>query len=391
MELTNGLDRGDGQDGRMGTPLPEGAVLLQSRDPDTGLIVNAGTQEEEYDSPVLERAEQATLTKRFRMASWDDGLTVIAGLGRGTVEEDSYGNVFKILSSKLSHTKGGITYIDKVCESVSFDSPPDEFEIVPVELGVNILKYPRYFYALLGDGIGSATELKNQVLIRELQNYFDDATVSRRNDIVERLYYSISTNAGGNPTEGTMSGNVVVPSPSFTIDGKNISPIPGTDIAKAAASELLQKYWRGEETPYVVGYQITHRSFHFRPPPLNPGGYVEDPLYEATPQLPDYFWSTADPPSPSETIFDAIVAANPQCYSSDGTIDGELQISWLRKADEVIYQRTWFERIRTWIGSPVGFWDPELYNADARPSSASDFNVTTPTKTFRGAGAGGTW
>ncbi len=375
----------------MGTPTPAGAVLLQSRDQATGEIVNLGSQEEEPDSPVLERAEQATLTKRFRVASWEDGMTFISGLGRGTVETDSFGNVFKILSSKLSHTRGGITYIDKVCESVSFDSPPDEFEIIPVELGVNILKHPRYFYAMLGAGIGSATELKNQVLIRELQNYFDDATVSRRNDIVERLFYSISSNADGNPTEGTVSGSVVIPAASFTVDGKTISPIPGTDIAKAAASELIQKYWRGEETPYVVGYQITHRSFHFRPPPLNPGGYVEDPLYEATPQLPDYFWSTEDPPNPSLTIFDDIVAINPQCYSSNGTPSGSLEISWLRKADEVIYQRTWFERIRTWIGSPVGFWDPELYNSDNRPSVAGDFNVTTPTKTFRGSGAGGSW
>jgi hypothetical protein len=132
--------------------------------------------------------------------------------------------------------------------------------------------------------------------------------------------------------------------------------------------EIIIKYWRGEETPYVVGYEMTWSQYYFVSPWLNPGGYVEDPMTQSTPQLPEYFYSRVFPPNGSYTIFDYLPYINPQCYSSDGTYAGSVNISWLRKADQVEYQRTWFRITRTWIGSPVGFWDSDLYTTNNRPN-----------------------
>jgi hypothetical protein len=201
-----------------------------------------------------------------------------------------------------------------------------------------------------------------------LQDYFENPQQNVRDTKTEVIYYSLGVPAGG--TTVTIPGS----SPS-----RDITTIAGTDLAKRAALEIIQKYWRGEETPYVVGYQITHSSFWFRPPFLNPGGYIEDPIYDASPQLPDYFWSPDFPPS-AATIFDQLAAINPQCYSSTGLPDGPVVLSWLRKADEVEYERTWFKVIRTWIGSPVGFWDTELYTAQKRPTTAAEFLTINPAK-----------
>ena len=74
------------------------------------------------------------------------------------------------------------------------------------------------------------------------------------------------------------------------------------------------------------------------------------------------------------TLYAAQHYVNPQCYSTDGTTLGDLDISWLRKADEVVYERTWFKVTRTWIGAPIGKWDSDLYNQNDRPQNANDFN-----------------
>ncbi|WP_155459429.1 hypothetical protein, partial [Streptococcus pneumoniae] len=69
--------------------------------------------------------------------------------------EDSYGFLYKVLSARAQRSKGEQGTLTLVLEAASFDSPPDEFNIVPVELGLNIIKHPRYFHAFLGDGYGS--------------------------------------------------------------------------------------------------------------------------------------------------------------------------------------------------------------------------------------------
>lgn len=341
-ELPSGFDRADGLSGRPGTPTPKGAVVIQSRDAAT---LEGSPIEEEPDSPVIERAEQATISQRFRLP-YLEGQNRIRFLGRGTVRIDSFNNVTKILSSKLTHAKPGLGYLDIVSEGVSFDSPPDDFKVTPVQLGVSIVKHPRYFSALDGS---DATERKlNQSVIVLLQNYFENPSPPARNGIVTTLLTSI-----GHQNDAGF--------------------IQGTDLSKRAALEIIQKYWRGEETPYVVGYEVRWSVYYFRPQFLNPGGYVEDPIFDATPQLPVYFWSPTDPPNPTITIFDRLAAYNPQCYSDDGTFLGSPVISWMRQADDFEYQRTWFRVDRTWIGSPVGFWDVQLYSGGQRPLTPDQY------------------
>ena len=46
-----------------------------------------------------------------------------------------------------------------------------------------------------------------------------------------------------------------------------------------------------------------------------------------------------------------------------------------RKADRVIEQRTIFQHIRRWVGTPIGFWDTDLYNQLNRPASVGDFDL----------------
>ena len=188
----------------------------------------------------------------------------------------------------------------------------------------------------------------------------------------------------------TYADNSNLPYPLAATDGLDYNPqyyytgfnfsIPANDpggkvlLAAAAALEIMQKIWRMEDTPYVVGWQITWSEYSFRPPSLNPGGYIENPS-TANPPLPDYFSSTSYPPSSStaNSIFYKMAQYNPQCYSANGQYGGSTSISWLRKADEMEYQRTWFKVTRTWIGAPLGAWDGDLYGQKQRPTFATDY------------------
>lgn len=362
-DVPYGFDRADGLEERLGTATPTGAIRIQSGG-ETIDIVDLPL-EELPESPEIERAEQCTVSKTYR-TSWDDALTRIATLGRGVVVEDSYGNLYLILSASIQHEQGGTALLKLVMESKSFDAPPDEFSIVPVELGLNILKHPRYFYAFFGDGYGSVTEQRNQMVIRLLQDYFENTSANYRDAIIRLLNNSIGDQDGSGEQPPRWSRT--------NEEYEGVDPkVAGTDIAKGAAMEIVQKYWRGEETPYIVGYEITWSQYYFVAPAIIPGGFVEDPMTEAVPQLPVYFFSRVFPPDEDFTIFDFLASANPQCYSSDGTASGDVNISWLRKSDQVEYQRTWFKITRSWMGSPVGFWDEDLYTREDRPSGLGGY------------------
>jgi hypothetical protein len=365
-ELPVGFDRADGVSGRIGTATPAGSILYQTSS--GAMTIDDVTIEELPDSPDIERAEQATISKTYRM-SWTECLNRIAFIGRGTYAEDSFGNGYLVLSCSIKHEPGGTGLMTIVMEAKTFDSPPDEFSIVPVELGVNIIKHPRYFYAFLGTGYGSTEELQNQMVIRLLQDYFENTNANYRNAIITMLTDSagVPTGVGDQPPHWNSDTGAYD-------DGSLVS---GTAIAKAAAIEIIQKWWRGEETPYVVGYEMTFSQYYFVSPFLNPGGYIEDPMTESYPQLPEYFYSRDFPPNAANTIFDYMPAINPQCYSDDGTSLGSVNISWLRKADQVEYQRTWFKKTMTWLGSPVGQWDIDLYTNGPRPSAAGDYRTTS--------------
>jgi hypothetical protein len=370
-ELPNGFDRADGLDGRIGTVTPEGAIRVRSGNGGIDSISEV-QPEEAPESPTIERAEQATICHEFTMP-WSEAMNQIQVYGRGTLLEDSFGDLTRVLSSEIKHKKGGMAEMKIVSESSNFDPPPDQFQIVPVELGVNILKHPRYFYAFLGDGQGSETEKANQMVIRFLQDYFENTNYSFRDAVTKLLLDSI-----GNEGASTDPKPPYVKPTTDELSGSFDGLCAGTDLAKRAALEIIQKYWRGLEVPYVVGYQITWTAFYTRPQHLNPGGYVEDPASPTCHPIPvpNYFLSPSQQFETSgETIFDELALRNPQCYSIDGTPSGAASISWLRKADQIEELRMWFKHDRTWIGSPVGFWDEELFNSDERPSEPDDYLV----------------
>lgn len=403
--IPTGFDRADGvtvlpvqpygtggTGGTLGTPTPSGAIITQ-----TPAGNNESTIEEDVTSPEIERAEQGTvshtITGDFRPLAF-----LQAAFGRGTFLQDSFGNVTRVLSNKLKSLRADRGEFSYVAESISFDSPPDEFQMIPVELGIDIIKYPRYFYALYPSGsdftdlVGVApnqTTRANvkQAIIRAIQTYRDSPyfppsnALPTLNSVVQNATIQFFLQSLIPCTINSTNGS------ETTID---ISGDPSSLLAVAAAQEIIQKLWNQLDTPYIAGYQVTWTQFFFQPVYENPGGYIEDPVGI----VPDYFFSPVSqnslargwlyspygnldtlPPTAggAPTIFDFMAAINPQCYSSDGTPSGTVNISWLRKADEVVFERTWFRVTRTWIGSPIGMWDRQIYSQGNRPSVPSDY------------------
>lgn len=361
-EIPNGFSRADGLSGRPGTTTPANAIRAQHAEGDA---VDEIVLQEQPDSPEIERAEQSTISHTMTLP-YGDALTRLTFLGRGTLMEDEYGNESIVLSSRVTHQKGGMALLTVVGRAL-FDPPPDEFNLTPVELGINIIKHPRYFYAFLGSGYGSAEELQNQMVIRLLQDYFDNASAAHRDAITAMISGSIGNNAGTGDQPPPWNGRAFPAT----------SQVSGTDMAKRAALEIIQKYWRGTETPYIVGFEMTWRQHYFIQPELNPGGIVEDPIYDAVPQVPLDFVSVVRPPDIDENIFQLMPGWNPQCYSDDGTPDGDISISWLRKADRLDYNFPIYTVTRTWWGSPVGYWDEQIYSREERPQVADDYLETS--------------
>lgn len=339
-----GFDRATGTQSSAGllpgTPNPDGQITVASSD---GTI----QFEELPDSPEIELAEQGTIVHRFR-TSWSDGFSRLQGLPRGLLQTDSYGNTYRILSSKLSSDRGTLCYLTVTSEAVSFDTPPDEFACTPVELGINIIKHPRYLYALLPNYAQSQNQTptpppadtpaqitSKQAVLALIQQYMDTISIP--------------------PAQNGVLSNLAIKSSVQT---------QVTTYAEAAAQEIVQKLWSQEDSPYVVGFQIVWAQYFWFPQFLNPGGYIEDPI--STGGLPPYFGSP-DGDYNISTIFDKLAELNSQCYQDFYT--GGLNISWLRKADTQEYQRTWYKVTRTWIGSAIGHWDTNIYSQLPRPTT----------------------
>ncbi len=434
-----GFDWGDGKTALPNQPLGSGGFgFFGTPTPDDALIVTlppgATTQpaQENADSPEIERAEQATVVHVFKMG-WTQGTALITGLGRGTFLQDSFGNITRVLSSKIRKMRGNQCEITVVAESISFDTPPDDYQVDPIDLGLDLIKHPRYSWALapvpadqnppntitVGDTVVNYVSIKSAI-IRLIQAYRDSPFFPSA-DQVNGL---IQNNIMSQLSDGNLS--LQVPNPSFdpnpsdgkidsppNWDGTNANKPPGNypyaiisvpvdltnpsdplAIAMAAAKEIISKLWRQEDTPYLTGWQIRWTQYFFAPTYLNPGGYIENPINV----VPSYFMSvpapgdfplglargdvqspftnqdTIAPFASGNTIFDHITAINPQSYATDGLIGGPLNISWLRKSDEYVYQRTWFAVTHTWIGSPIGSWDKDIYTQLDRPQNANQFD-----------------
>ena len=394
------FDRADGQTklpptgGTLGTPTDSTALIitspLGSTGPGTpGTPFNPAAAyalipfNEASASPELERAEQCTITHTFTM-SWAEAQARIIGLGRGTIMYDSFGNETRVLSAKIQHYSGEWATLTVICEALSFDTPPDEFQCVPVELGINLIKHPRYFYALdptyfpadattLVPGSKITVAQAKQSIILAIQSYQDSPwfpSPSYVNSLVQNNILNYLASNKFPVTTGTGA------TPTVTV--VDATPSAEMSLAIAAAGEIISKLWKQEDNPYLVGYKVTHSQYFFKDPNLghpepllylNGGGYIENPITQASPGLPDYFGSTNGNYGTGGTIFDLIGQDNPQCYLDP---NNELFISFLRQADQVDFQRTWFKVTRTWIGTPIGQWDRQIYAKDYRPPFNAD-------------------
>lgn len=417
---TNGL-----VSGQAGTPSSAGAITPSGN---AATVNNA--VEEDFDSPEIERAEQGTAQHRFKML-WNTAINYITVLGRGTFITDGFGNRWRILSSKIQSLKGGMASLSVTSESLSFDSPPDEYQCVPVELNVDIMKHPRYNWALLPWAYDQSTFLTitltdsagahptavkltindvKQSIIRMIQIYRDTPYLASADNINSYVKNNIVRQLDGsnvNNPQYFITTSFVVPTAFFDASkavsdpSKVSNKVTGSDsayqmptgnfriatididvtsvtadkapshpiaIAKAAAYEILSKIWRGEDTPPVTAYEMTLSQYYFAPTYLNPGNYVENPIGI----VPDYF---TDPTQTGKhTIFDEVTLINPQCFATSGISGTAYQFSCLRKPDEVDYQRTWFKVTRKWLCSPVGHWDQDLNTQENRPQLATDYH-----------------
>ena len=424
--LPCGFNRGDGVtvlpaspygsagSGIVGTPIPAGCCIITSN---SGSLI---TLEEMPDSPTIERGTQCTAQHRFK-CSYQDGLNLLAAIGMGTIVQDSFGNIWRVLTCSLQSMEGTAAVLGTVSESVSFDVPPDEFQCNSVDLGIDIIKHPRYFPNLyptnaeLGTFVGQVKE----AIIRAIQSYRDSPffpSASNLYGLLNGQVQNIQTSSLSNGTwiiavpnvnfqpqfdfvadtviqDGT---GVVVPLPAAIANGQVNDPSihvsvnanalanPSIQLARAAAQEIITKLWRMEDSPYLAGVELKWTQYYFLPPILNLGSYLEDPDYV----VPNYFLQPdrpigelpprggiSYPTAGSDNIFQYNASANPQDYSSDGTKYGETQISWLRKGDEISYERTWFKITYTWVGSAIGYWDFQLYGASNRPTVPSDYTT----------------
>ena len=321
-----------------------------------------------------------------------------------------------------------------VMESLSFDSPPDDFDIVDVSLDLFIIKHPRYWRWLcpyagdsatiqLGDtAVGSIQQIK-EALIRICQNYIESPFYPSQN--MTQNY--IQANIIDSLNNGTFQ--IPVKNPGFKPGSPNVDPvswdgnaasIPGRGnpncqyflvpvtyawqnddpdvgpihMAIAATTELISKLWRQEDTPLIPAYEVVWIQRFFQTVYINPGSYIEDPRDV----VPSYFMGApeadfqnitliprgyqgvvgiADAGGNLDTVPSAyLVVVNPQFFSSDGTANGNLNISCLRTSDSVHYERTWFAITHKWKVACVGKWDKDLYlgYGESAPQQVSDFN-----------------
>jgi len=399
--LAHGFDWNDGKGGRAGTVTQAGQIVVHAAN---GAVLTKDVPTESLqDSPIMERAEQCTVTHHYRMGYFE-AQQRISIYSRGALLSDSYGNFYRVLSSTIQRQTGGMALMTVVSESISFDVPPDEYCLNPVKLGLDIMKHPRYFYALMPtnqipnfSGTSDTDEQINakQVIIRAIQAYRENPFIPTSANInsmtgllhdtimaglVSGKFVTIVNNPNFDPGK-TPTGpdpiDTATPSanPPFYFEKVDINvsdPNNKIAMAMAAAKEIIGKLWRMEDSPMINGVELTWSEYYFRPPPLNLGGYIEDPVL-ANPGFPDYFYSTTSPPTPGNTIFDNLSFINPQCFSINGRNGGGTAISWLRDADTHEFQRTWFKVTRKWLGAPVGTWDADIYSSANRPSAPSDY------------------
>ena len=423
--LAWGLDRGIGTTvpvspygesgtGVVGTAPPPSAVLI------TDVNGTTMTLQEDADSPTIERGTQCTAQHRFTMA-YQDASNLLSVIGMGTIVQDSYDNIWRVLTCSIQSESGGRGKLTTVSESVSFDTPPDEFQVNTVDLGIDIIKHPRYFPNLYPtqSELGTITGKTKEAIIRAIQAYRDSPFFPSAQNLTGFLNGQVQNIQVSTLSNGTIVHTVSNPNyqpqfnysedlviqdglgtitypPAATANGQtndpntpvsintNTTANPSIELAMAAAQEIITKLWRMEDSPYMAGIEVKYSFYTFLPPLFNLGSFLEDPNYI----VPDYFLQPdrsitelpprggiAYPVAGADNIFKLNAATNPQDYSADGTAGGETQISWLRKADENQWERGLCKTTLTWVGSAVGYFDTQLYGATNRPTVPSDYQT----------------
>lgn len=315
----SGFDWADGSGG-IGTATASGQLNIR---PDTGFVF-----EELSTSPQIELGEQATITHTFK-CDYLTATILVKGWARGTVFVDSGGYETKVLTTTLTKQPGNMATVSMVAEGINFDNPPDEFEMDIVEINPEIERHPRY----------------NSVL-----NYNTNATTGLAVDVTKLTGQQI-INSAKNAANSSSIGSA---SESGTL-------LNSTSISTASvltlAQELVTKYRKHIDTFYMPGFHIQWSQFFWYPPVTNGGIYREDPIQAGG--LPASFWSSTGLPGGTNNLYGVINTFNQQIF--DPNLTGNVQISWLRQADTVHFQRTWFKLTRSWIGGPLGQWDHEIY------------------------------
>lgn len=306
--IPSGFDRATGEGIFPGTPTPAGTIVGSG----------SGSYFEELPtSPTIERGEQGTIIHTFKCDS-ETGMIYVASLPRGAIMTDSDGNTTRVLTSTFVQQTANLGILTVTAESISFDVPPDEFAVEPIELNPSLFRHPRYATVVnyVGVTTGGAVTTGAQI-IATIQGATNYPSIPSQSEAAAQLTAAQITNSS----------------------------------VLALAQELFGFIQRGFDTFYLAGWRVTYSYYDFQPIDLNPGGYIQDPV--ASGALPSYFWQDGD----GDNIFTSLSATvAPQFYEGG--------ISWLRQSDAQVFQRTWFKLTQTWIGGPFGTWNPIIYGSD---------------------------
>jgi hypothetical protein len=429
--LTWGADRALGETVVPG-PLPAMDPALPFGTPSGNAIVStfpfgySYLGEEEVGSPEMERGNQFVVQHSFKMP-WATATSIIFNMPKGSVFVDNEGNYWRVITSRLVSIGMGWGQLTVVSECLSADPPPDEFQITPMDMGIDILKHPRYFpnlYPKSGE-FNTIVGVIKEELIRAIQSYRDSPYLPSASNLQSNMVGLVQNTITQMMSTGKF--NLDIPNPNFDptkpkVTDNNIvsytSPIqypppaqnPGDtndpfvhlalqvgnltsdqlqsiQLAQAAAMEIITKLWRMEDTPYIPAVEIAWTSHFYTVPFLDLGARIEDPLLI----LPDYFVDItrnvfSQPPRgtqndqplqpPGQSLLDFNASENPMLYSSSQTPPYQLNLSCLRKADQLTVDNGLFNLTRCWICSVIGQFDPQLYAPNqTTPSKPSDYET----------------
>lgn len=336
------FDRADGTNPLYGgVPDADGSIKINTA---YGNTPGAGGYvpffQETSDSPEIESGEQSTIVHKWNCDYYTAQIYLIA-YQRGTYMVDSQGNNCRVLSTRITPVprtgmRGVILTMTTEGTQPLFPNPPDEFDIEVVELNPALEKHPRYA----------------------------DLTYAQR-------YYVRNANVSDDPDLAQNYQNALndISSSAYKL-GESIEI---AQAQQAEAQEMLFKKHKGEDSFYLAGYKVTLSQYYWYPQVLNPGGYIEDPVYQGG--LPYYFWSNNGTNETAANIFGATATQNQNLYPQTGSLtQPPYGLSWLRQADTIHLNRTWWRLTRTWLGGPLGNWDNELYNRVFQPYQTNEYS-----------------